>query len=84
MLHKITVIFVRIDTFVNFSVLFVSQLDSPVIPAWADETLSKVTESLQDIPDLTNIDFTTLNDLQEVNQGTPRVHQALSASQKSR
>ena len=41
----------------------------------------KVTEPLQDIPELTTIDFTTLHDLQEDNQATPRVHQA-STSQK--
>lgn len=65
----------------QLSVNHCNLLDSPVLPAWADETPMKVREPLHDIQDLSTIDFTTLDDLHEDNQATPRVHQA-SASQE--
>lgn len=65
----------------TFLFSFFPKLDSPVLPAWADETPMKVREPLHDIQDLSTIDFTTLDDLHEDNQATPRVHQA-SASQE--
>ncbi|KAK2551357.1 hypothetical protein P5673_027756 [Acropora cervicornis] len=65
----------------QLSVNHCNLLDSPVLPAWADETPMKVREPLHDIQDLSTIDFTTLDDLHEDNQATPRVHQA-STSQE--
>ena len=56
----------------TFLFSFFPKLDSPAIPVWADETPVKVTEPLHDIQDLTTIDFSTLDDLHEDNEATPK------------